>query len=1360
MVAGGPFQRQLRDSLVRLLTGIPRGGAAAGIARALRPVLAALDDDALPSALRHLDRAWRAFPHDASTIAPLYARTLMLDAASGTGSYEAALSVAEAALELAPDPEIAATRVWALIELERTGVARERLEAALADYCVTPGGTLACAADKLVRHPSISAPGWVGLGPTLELVHGLARPGKLAALDLKVVDGRRIAHYQGIPLLGSGARTPADFLLDGRTVNRGRLLSAWARLGCLPQRAPRLRFADAHGGVVEIDAGGPPHAGWRWPCTLDLDAGTLRGNRFEVTARLPDGRWQPLPDSPLLLDPKWPERRAGAPTRRPTKRDIRAARRTGTRSPRRIDVIIPVYGNREESLACIEAALATLPERARLVVVDDAGEDALLGAALDALAAAGRLTLLRNAENLGFAGAVNRGLAYDPSRDVVLLNSDTRVSGDWLQRLQAAAYSDSAVGTVTPLSNNGSIASYPHASGNPTVAPEVAASLDALAASCNAGRYLEIPVGVGFCLYVRRDCLNAVGTLDAAVFGSGYGEETDFCLRAKRAGWSHRLAADVYVSHAGALSFGTRRAALLDRSQRLLNLRHRGYDRSIERFLARDPLQRVRRPLDEQRLRAHAGPHVLLVTLALRGGVDRFVKERCRQLRAAGLTPLLLRPVKADDPGRCELTTDVLDVPNLRYAIPAELPALTTLLQSLEFAAVEIQHFLHLDARVIEAVRALPVPYDVFVHDYAWLCPRVTLLDGRNRYCGEPAVAVCETCVKRNGSSLGEALSVAALRLRSASWLAGARRVTAPSSDTANRLRRYFGDLEVDVQPHTPFAPPPAAAPREPRESREPRIATSPGATPVRVALIGAIGAHKGFRILLECARDARARRLPLEFVVIGYTENDAPLVATGKVFITGPYLEGEAPHLLARERPDVVWLPSVWPETWCYTLDHALEAGLPVVAFDLGAIAERLRNVRQASPAPRSLLLPLETKSQRINDALLDFINGAPVAAYAPTNSVKSLPARRAGMASIDELHSRGMRMTNSSNGRASNGKASNGKASSETADPGLSASVQVLPLAAGLYLFSVKAAKPITAVGEGQLTLPAMHVGLGPGVRSEQVEFISSPSTHGAWLFSATDLLVTRINGAGATLILTSVRAPAGDVLSIKVERLDSRVDAAEPSAQPVAAPPVAARAAPARDVNAPLPLQMVTHVRTRGDMQFVDAPWAGRVGPGLWIESFAVLPLEHLGAHDIEYKGLTGSGFETPWLSDNAACGTKGLGIPLVGFAMRLRPTPAAAGYDCEYSGYFQSGLTVGPLRNGAPCRSSVANDPLEGIQVRLVKRPGAAIAAQPTAHAATHATAHGSTARAAPTAKPKAKMPALAAVKPGKRVALAR
>ncbi len=143
---------------------------------------------------------------------------------------------------------------------------------------------------------------------------------------------------------------------------------------------------------------------------------------------------------------------------------------------------------------------------------------------------------------------------------------------------------------------------------------------------------------------------------------------------------------------------------------------------------------------------------------------------------------------------------------------------------------------------------------------------------------------------------------------------------------------------------------------------------------------------------------------------------------------------------------------------------------------------------------------------------------------------------------------------------------------------------------------------------------------------------------------------------------------------------------------------------------DANLPLSVQIGAHVRTRGDMIFADVPWAGRIAPGLWIESFSVRPLQQFGAADIEYKGLTGSGFETPWVSDDQPCGTKGMGVPLVGFALRLKASPASSAYDCEYSGYFQSGLTVGPLKNGAPCRSTVANDPLEGIQIRLVKHTG--------------------------------------------------
>jgi len=426
-------------------------------------------------------------------------------------------------------------------------------------------------------------------------------------------------------------------------------------------------------------------------------------------------------------------------------------------------------------------------------------------------------------------------------------------------------------------------------------------------------------------------------------------------------------------------------------------------------------------------------------------------------------------------------------------------------------------------------------------------------------------------------------------------------------------------------------------------------------------------------------------------------------LLATGKVFITGRYTEGEVPHLLRREQPQVLWFPIVVPETWCYTLTHALATDLPIMAFDIGAVAERLRH------AARGLLLPLDTTAEALNARLIQLASGSPrdmlnrqdaelqkpektlpfdFLMSPPTEDLKAVPNDVKHHAAID------------------------------AAAEGLSASLQVLPLPGGLYLFSVGAGSPTQTPHSANLTLPAVHVGLGPGVSPSQVEFVSGLSNSGSWLFATGDLLVARVAAQGATLILTSVRGPGGQILSIKVERLESRKEAA-PDTLPAPAPAslVPPSSAPELIDADAVRMRIGAHVRLRGDMTF-DTPWAGRVAPGLWIESFSVSPLGAawgatagpFSASDLEYKGLAANGFETPWLSDGNMCGTKGMSVPLVGFAVRLKRGPAGASHHCEYSGYFKSGVIVGPMRNGAPCRSTAPNDPLEGIQVRITRRQG--------------------------------------------------
>jgi GT2 family glycosyltransferase len=1263
----------------------------------LTQCLAALRADRVDDALRRIDRAWRVSLAESDELLRIYGLLLSLQGRD----HEASLRLLRRVKT--PDADVHALMCWSLLALERIDEARQILCAALADFCIVPGELLEQVADEIVEHPTNRAAGWIGRSANLEFTGRLVGAEPVKILQIRVDNGAeflqpvrtslRCGHStfqfklpaipararlevrsRGVAFIGGDCPAMPSFGLDGRASNDGVTVHGWVRVNWLAGQPVTLRIEDEHGHTFEKRTELKPRSTNRWHFRTPV-----LGSRVHISALLPNQEWQSLPDAPLLLGPAL-QLPGGPPP--PLGNWIPSASTRGHTQPHAtrtaVDVIIPVYRGRRETLACIHAALATVGD-ARVVVVDDATPEAELAAALDELELNGSITLLRNSRNLGFVGSVNRALARGRKRDAVLLNADAMVFGDWLQRLQAAAYREPQIGTVTPFSNSGSIASYPRTSHEP-MSTEEAAQLDRLAARAHAGVGAEIPVGVGFCLYVKRACLNQVGKFDESVFGKGYGEETDFCLRARRHGWSHELAADVFVYHAGAGSFGAEREALLDRSQRLLNLRHPGYDRYIADFLAHDPIRALRRRLDEKRLAGFAGRFVLLVTSALTGGVARFVEERCRAVRARGSFPIVLRPSEPGNPQRCELSTEALDVPNLQYDIPADLAALDEVLRGLRLESIEIQHFLHLDARVIEAVRALG-PYEAVIHDYAWICPRVTLIDDSGRYCGEPSVATCEACVKRNGSELPESISVAALRTRSALWLTQAQRVLAPSADAAARIRKYV-DVAVVVQPHATVAVSPPTRARR----------SAPGAV-IRIALIGAIGDHKGYTVLRDCARDAQARQLPLEFIVIGYTQNDAPLLKIGNVFITGRFGDGEVAHLLRRERPDMIFMASVWPETWSYVLDDALAARLPVVAFDLGAIAERLR------AANLGTLLPLDANASYINENFLRLARS-----QAPTR-----PCYTEGVQKSEDKPMQ-------------NPPAIPSLGAPPSALPdALSASVQILPLTSGLYLFSVKTATAPHNQATERLQLPAMHVGLGPGVRADQVDFLQGPQTAGAWLFAREDYLVMKVHGVGATLVLTSVRGPGGETLSIKIERLDARMDALAapppPQSPPVAPVPpaeptttatatVAKTATP--DEHLPLPVDISAHIRTRGDMTFSGVSWAGRVATGLWIESFCLKPLQHFEARDIEYKGLTGSGFETPWLSNAAMCGTKGMSVPLLGFAIRLKRSAEAAAYDCEYSGYFKSGVTVGPLRNGAPCRSTVANDPLEGIQVHIRKR----------------------------------------------------
>lgn len=620
-----------------------------------------------------------------------------------------------------------------------------------------------------------------------------------------------------------------------------------------------------------------------------------------------------------------------------------------------LNVVIPVYLGLRETQRCIESVLGarcTTPHE--VVVIDDASPDAALSEWLRNVERTGRIRLIVHPANRGFVATANEGMRLDADRDVLLLNSDTEVADGWLDRITACAARSPKVGTVTPFSSNATICSYPRANqSNPLPAGATTRELDAIFARVNAGKSVAIPTAVGFCMLIRRECLDEVGPFDEEAFGRGYGEEVDFCMRASRAGYAHLLCADAFVFHEGEVSFRAsgheRRAA----AQKLVDERYPEFQPSVAAFIGADPTRPFRRAVDLERLRASPRPRVLFVSHHWGGGVQKHVDSLAR-LVEADREVLLLQPTGG---GNLRLRW-LRESEEFRvwYDAGGASPELRALLRSLAISRVHFHHVHGLPLDILGLPQELAVPYDVTLHDYAAYCPQYHLADERGRYCGEPDEQGCRACVARRPAQWD--LDIADWRRVFAEFLHRAQRVIAPSRDLAERMRARFPGLALLEWPHFENAPAPAQPPA------------------FRIALLGGLSDIKGLDVLEACSHDAARRNLPLHFRVIGHLGRDIAQWPQAPVSVVGTYPDDRLDELLALERVDAVLFLSQVPESYSYTLTVAMRSGLPIMAPDFGAFPERLRGHRGAA------LFPWNVQPAALNDVLLALLQPAARAA------------------------------------------------------------------------------------------------------------------------------------------------------------------------------------------------------------------------------------------------------------------------------------------------------------------------------------------------------------------------------------------
>ena len=229
-----------------------------------------------------------------------------------------------------------------------------------------------------------------------------------------------------------------------------------------------------------------------------------------------------------------------------------------------LSVIIVSWNVADLLAACLDSVYCSLERSAldaEIIVVDSASGDNSVAMLRDRFPS---VQLLASSDNIGFARANNLGLQRARGRFILLLNPDTEVLGNALQRLVEELESTPRVGAVGPHTLNSDGTTQSTRRRFPTL---LTACFESTWLQPWAPRELlrayrveerddddcfDVDWVQGSALMLRREVYEQIGGLDPEYVM--YSEELDWCRRAKAAGWRVRYVGDASIVHHGGRS--------------------------------------------------------------------------------------------------------------------------------------------------------------------------------------------------------------------------------------------------------------------------------------------------------------------------------------------------------------------------------------------------------------------------------------------------------------------------------------------------------------------------------------------------------------------------------------------------------------------------------------------------------------------------------------------------------------------------------------------------------------------------------------------------------------------------------------
>jgi glycosyltransferase involved in cell wall biosynthesis len=331
-----------------------------------------------------------------------------------------------------------------------------------------------------------------------------------------------------------------------------------------------------------------------------------------------------------------------------------------------------------------------------------------------------------------------------------------------------------------------------------------------------------------------------------------------------------------------------------------------------------------------ERFAADPRPVILILLHDLGGGTEKHVRSVAGMLHDQAIFLMVKLQV-----GR-KFGLGVLNDENSIVFKSSDWNEMRSVLQLFDLKRIHVHHAYGFLDQVQCMLEQLKVPYDLTIHDFMLICPRLFLYREGIGFCGEPAVAGCQQCLRERPTPLSQ--DILWWRWLGRELIERAERVICPSRDAAGRIQRYAPRAKLLVVPHEDpsiFTP------------RRVRIPPLSSEDRMRVAVLGIVTEHKGPRFLLDCLFACKAAKLGLDVTLIGELRltgvEELHLTGIEKLLrVTGRYEAAKLPQLIATVDPHLIFYSQKSPETYSYTLSEGLQAGVPLVMPDLGAFRER----------------------------------------------------------------------------------------------------------------------------------------------------------------------------------------------------------------------------------------------------------------------------------------------------------------------------------------------------------------------------------------------------------------------------------